>query len=207
MFSSNNRSLFHLRWKDNWVKNQKVSKYYENDCRSLIFSIEYFFSILFSFLNLIFTLRSISLNIDTSPFKVFIFCFIVDFQRFLITVTILLFLQFLVYQLVFLWLYMLQLVYFLSFIISVTAILALSISFFPFPNSSFFIESFSVLNTSEIDLEDFLLHFFCFCIKLYGFFSHNIFIFSRRFLCFVDFSYSFNLFSLSNLFHCIFNLF
>ena len=33
MFISNNRASFHLWWKKNLVKNQKVSKYYENDCR------------------------------------------------------------------------------------------------------------------------------------------------------------------------------
>ena len=32
MFISNNRALFHLRWKENLVKHQRVSKYYENGC-------------------------------------------------------------------------------------------------------------------------------------------------------------------------------
>ena len=32
MFISNNRASFHLWWKENLVKHQKVSKYYENDC-------------------------------------------------------------------------------------------------------------------------------------------------------------------------------
>ena len=32
-FISNNRELFHLWWKENLVNHQKVSKYYENDCR------------------------------------------------------------------------------------------------------------------------------------------------------------------------------
>ena len=32
MFISNNRVSFHLRWKENLVKHQKFSKYYENDC-------------------------------------------------------------------------------------------------------------------------------------------------------------------------------
>ena len=32
MLISNNRALFHLWWKENLVKHQKVSKYYENDC-------------------------------------------------------------------------------------------------------------------------------------------------------------------------------
>ena len=32
-FISNNRASFHLRWKENLLKHQKVSKYYENDCR------------------------------------------------------------------------------------------------------------------------------------------------------------------------------
>ena len=32
MFISNNRPSFHFRWKENLVKHQKVSKYYENDC-------------------------------------------------------------------------------------------------------------------------------------------------------------------------------
>ena len=33
MFISNNRPSFHLWGKENLVKHQKVSKYYENDCR------------------------------------------------------------------------------------------------------------------------------------------------------------------------------
>ena len=32
-FINNNRTSFHLRWKKNLVKHQKVSKYYETDCR------------------------------------------------------------------------------------------------------------------------------------------------------------------------------
>ena len=32
MFIRNNRPSFHLWWKENFVKHQKVSKYYENDC-------------------------------------------------------------------------------------------------------------------------------------------------------------------------------
>ena len=32
MFISNNRASFHLWWKENLVKHQRVSKYYENDC-------------------------------------------------------------------------------------------------------------------------------------------------------------------------------
>ena len=32
MFMSNNRALFRLWGKENLVKHQKVSKYYENDC-------------------------------------------------------------------------------------------------------------------------------------------------------------------------------
>ena len=32
MFISHNRASFHLRWKENLVEHQKVSKYYENDC-------------------------------------------------------------------------------------------------------------------------------------------------------------------------------
>ena len=34
LFLNNNRTSFHLWWKENLVKYQKVSKYYENDCRS-----------------------------------------------------------------------------------------------------------------------------------------------------------------------------
>ena len=34
VFISNNRASFHLWWKENLVKHQKVSKYYENDCSS-----------------------------------------------------------------------------------------------------------------------------------------------------------------------------
>ena len=33
MFISNNRASFHLWSKENLVKHQRVSKYYENDCR------------------------------------------------------------------------------------------------------------------------------------------------------------------------------
>ena len=32
MFISNNSTSFHLWCKENFVKHQKVSKYYENDC-------------------------------------------------------------------------------------------------------------------------------------------------------------------------------
>ena len=33
MFTSNNPASFHLWWKENLVKHQKVSKYYQNYCR------------------------------------------------------------------------------------------------------------------------------------------------------------------------------
>ena len=33
MFISNNRASFHWWWKENLVKHQRASKYYENDCR------------------------------------------------------------------------------------------------------------------------------------------------------------------------------
>ena len=33
MFITNNRASYHLWWKETLVKHQKVSKYYENDCR------------------------------------------------------------------------------------------------------------------------------------------------------------------------------
>ena len=33
MFISNNHTPFHLWWKEHLVKHQRVSKYYENDCR------------------------------------------------------------------------------------------------------------------------------------------------------------------------------
>ena len=32
MFINNNHASFHLPWKENLVKHQNVSKYYENDC-------------------------------------------------------------------------------------------------------------------------------------------------------------------------------
>ena len=35
MLITNNRAPFHLWWKENLVKHQKISKYYENDCRFL----------------------------------------------------------------------------------------------------------------------------------------------------------------------------
>ena len=67
----------------------------------------------------------------------------------------------------------------------------------------------SVLSISKFDVEyfaeDFFFQFFCFCIELCNFFYHNTFIFSRCFLCFVDFIYRINLVSLSDLFHSIFN--
>ena len=34
-FVTNNQSLFHLWWKENLVKHQKLSKYYKQGCRSL----------------------------------------------------------------------------------------------------------------------------------------------------------------------------
>ena len=37
MFTSNNRASFQLRWKENLLKHQKVSKYYQSDCRYLPF--------------------------------------------------------------------------------------------------------------------------------------------------------------------------
>ena len=37
MLISNNRASFHLWWKENFVKHQKVSKYHGNDCRSAAF--------------------------------------------------------------------------------------------------------------------------------------------------------------------------
>ena len=36
MFIGNNRASFHLWWKENLVKHQKVLKYYENDCRHIM---------------------------------------------------------------------------------------------------------------------------------------------------------------------------
>ena len=41
MFISNNRPPFRLRWKEKLVKQQKVSKYYETDCRSFINCLYY----------------------------------------------------------------------------------------------------------------------------------------------------------------------
>ena len=37
MFITNERASFHLRRKENVVKHQKASKYYENDCLQKIF--------------------------------------------------------------------------------------------------------------------------------------------------------------------------
>ena len=34
MFISNNRASFHLRWKENLVKHETISKYYESECRT-----------------------------------------------------------------------------------------------------------------------------------------------------------------------------
>ena len=44
MFITNNRASFHLRWKETLVKHQKVSKYYENDCRFQEIAVIYFTS-------------------------------------------------------------------------------------------------------------------------------------------------------------------
>ena len=38
MFITNNRASLHLRWNENLVKHQKVSKYYENDCTDICIS-------------------------------------------------------------------------------------------------------------------------------------------------------------------------
>ena len=43
MFVSNNRASFHLQWKENLVKHQKVSKDYQNDFR-LAPSVHYIFT-------------------------------------------------------------------------------------------------------------------------------------------------------------------
>ena len=40
MFISNNRTSFDLRWNENLVKHQKVSKYYETGCRNKLNRIE-----------------------------------------------------------------------------------------------------------------------------------------------------------------------
>ena len=42
MYISNNRPRFHLWWNENLVKHQKVSKYYESDCRLSLVSEPYF---------------------------------------------------------------------------------------------------------------------------------------------------------------------
>ena len=48
MFISNNRPSFHLWWKENLVKHQKVSKYYETDCRlGLNIDLTYFYTYIF----------------------------------------------------------------------------------------------------------------------------------------------------------------
>ena len=33
-FIANNHALFHLKWNENLLNHQKISKYYEHDCRS-----------------------------------------------------------------------------------------------------------------------------------------------------------------------------
>ena len=43
MFVSNNRASFPLQWKENLVNHEKVSKYYENDCRILFSSLLVFY--------------------------------------------------------------------------------------------------------------------------------------------------------------------
>ena len=44
MFISNNHPSFHLWWKENLVKHQKLSKYYETDCRTGLFTYICIFS-------------------------------------------------------------------------------------------------------------------------------------------------------------------
>ena len=46
MYIRNNRTSFHLRWKENLVKYQKVSKSYETDCSSNFHKQELIFSII-----------------------------------------------------------------------------------------------------------------------------------------------------------------
>ena len=41
MFISKNRALLHFWWKEHLVKHQRVSKYYENDCRVIYDSRKY----------------------------------------------------------------------------------------------------------------------------------------------------------------------
>ena len=38
---SNNRASFYMWWKENLVKHQKVSKFYENDCRTMLKLLDY----------------------------------------------------------------------------------------------------------------------------------------------------------------------
>ena len=69
MFISNNRKWFHLWWKKDLLKHQRVSKHYENDC-SMIFNlknyIKHIFDVPFQFrgsdLQQIIPLRSIYNN-------------------------------------------------------------------------------------------------------------------------------------------------
>ena len=41
MFISNSCTSFHLRWKGNMVKHQKVSKYYKNDCSCSLQAVQW----------------------------------------------------------------------------------------------------------------------------------------------------------------------
>ena len=43
MFISNNRASFHFWWKENLVKHQNLTKYYENDCTVVPSTEGYFF--------------------------------------------------------------------------------------------------------------------------------------------------------------------
>ena len=78
---SNNCSSFHLRWKKNLVKYQKVSKYYENDCSVLNNSAEVARKMLlygdskFSNNNSNILKASISYILNTDRFSDSVFCY------------------------------------------------------------------------------------------------------------------------------------
>ena len=69
IFITNNHASFHSRWKENLVKYQKVSKYYENDYS---FVIGLFFHICFCFESLAVLFRVMNSEILTI-FKMLLF--------------------------------------------------------------------------------------------------------------------------------------
>ena len=48
-FTTNNHAFFHLLWKENLLNHQKISKFYEHDCRSI--HVVFIFTFIFIMIN------------------------------------------------------------------------------------------------------------------------------------------------------------